>query len=270
MATLACASAADELPYVEVRGDASLPTLLVIPGGGGSSLRTVEELERLETHFRVVHYDPCGVGKSDCPRRDTWQEMIDDVVAVAQVHHPRYLLGHSSGCLVANHVARAMPIDGALCVGPVFDFALTEASVDACLKDKLATTQYVVDRIPWIVRTALRFSLCGTTCGQRRPAATALLTCDNFVNREGVLYSWQVAAQRWRVRHDYTRQRLPETFAMPVRIVVGADDRITAPEDVVAHAPPGVPVRVVPDASHALPWEAPDVVLEEALVMRHA
>ena len=65
--------ASTQLPFVQLRGGTDLPTLLVIPGGGGQSLRRTKQLLRLEDHFRVVHYDPCGVGASTCPFRDTWQ-----------------------------------------------------------------------------------------------------------------------------------------------------------------------------------------------------
>ena len=68
-----------ELPYVEVRGEPSHPTLLVIPGGAGHTLRQTRELFGLDNHFRVVHFDPCGVGESTCARRNTWDEMIEDV-----------------------------------------------------------------------------------------------------------------------------------------------------------------------------------------------
>ena len=255
------------LPYVEVRGNATLPTLLVVPGGGGHTLRKVDELRNLEEHFRVVHYDPCGVGASDCPIRDTWEEMIDDVVAVARAYPPDYLVGHSSGCFVADRVARAMPVQGTLCIAPVFDYADTKESVTECLADKLRIPRRAVDWMPYPVRQGLRFMLCGTECGQRRDAVRALLTCENYLLRDGVRVALQMAAQRYRVRHDYTRQRLPANLSRPLRILVGEHDRITTPESVRAHAPSDVPVRVVPDTSHALPWEAPDVVLEEALAL---
>ena len=56
--------------------------------------------------------------------------MIEDAVAVAHAHPPRYLLAYSSGCLVAARIAREMPIAGTLCVAPVFDYADTETNVD--------------------------------------------------------------------------------------------------------------------------------------------
>ena len=254
-----------QLPYVEVRGNANAPTLLVIPGGGGHTLRKVDELRNLDEHFRVVHYDPCGVGASDCALRDTWEEMIDDAVAVARAYPPEYLLGHSSGCLVADRVARAMPVQGTLCVAPVFDYADTEESVAECLADKLRIPRRAVDWIPYPVYQGLRFMLCGTECGHRRDAVRALLTCENYLLRDGLRVALQTATQRYRVRHDYTQQRLPANLTRPLRILVGEHDRITTPESVLAHA--DVPVRVVRDTSHALPWEAPDVLTEEALLL---
>ena len=77
----------------------------------------------------------------------------------------------------------------------------------------------------------------------------------------------EAATQRYRVRHDYTLQSLPSNLTRPMRIVVGDLDRITRPEAIAAHAPDDIPVHVVHGASHALPWEAPDSILEETLAL---
>ena len=71
-------------------------------------------------------------------------------------------------------------------------------------------------------------------------------------------------AQRRAIRSSYEDQTLePETSA-PLRILVGAYDRISTLEEVYANPVAGAETRVVPDASHDLPWTAPEEVAQQA------
>ena len=98
--------------------DGTLPTILTVPGLGGSGpshWQTLWEKARPDTH-RVE------LGMWDAPHRNTWVTKIDQAVRQAQA--PVILAAHSLGCLAVAWWAEmspqpyGWPVAGALLVAP--------------------------------------------------------------------------------------------------------------------------------------------------------
>ena len=98
--------------------DGTLPTILTVPGLGGSGpshWQTLWEQARPDTH-RVE------LGMWDQPHRNTWVTKIDQAVRAAQA--PVILAAHSLGCLAVAWWAEmspqpyGWPVAGALLVAP--------------------------------------------------------------------------------------------------------------------------------------------------------
>ena len=101
-----------------VHPDGTLPTILTVPGLGGSGpshWQTLWETARPDTH-RVE------LGMWDQPHRNTWVTKIDQ--AVRQAKAPVILAAHSLGCLAVAWWAEmspqpyGWPVAGALLVAP--------------------------------------------------------------------------------------------------------------------------------------------------------
>ncbi|MGA9276782.1 alpha/beta fold hydrolase [Ilumatobacter sp.] len=96
--------------YYEVHGVADGPWVLNIGGTGGDLRQTFPARSPLNEHFRVLHYDQRGLGRTDKPDADyTMADYADDAAALIEtVAGGRcHVVGTSFGGMVAlNLVAR--------------------------------------------------------------------------------------------------------------------------------------------------------------------
>lgn len=270
------------LPYFEVIGSSLNPTLFAFSGGGGLSLRLTNPsfIQELSLQYRVVVSDPCQVGKSTCPIADTFQEMIDDnlhiVDYVKKLYNITafYVMGYSSGCIIANVVSEkyAEYITAMVWIAPFVDFRDVTDSTRKCVHDRLSLPYFVIDTLPLSVYVTLRTLLCGFSCVQHRNLIS-IGSCK-FDSQMPLSDYMDYIAVRRNIDKTYTMLRLPESIniTFPLTIILGAFDRIAPIAPVYAYLPnimsPHLDVYLVADASHGLIYEQPDELLKYITAMK--
>ncbi|QAY68547.1 alpha/beta fold hydrolase [Paenibacillus protaetiae] len=95
--------------YYEEEG-AGFP-LVMLHGLMWSGMTFQREIDRLKAHYRVIALDSRGHGKSGKPPVYTWQDHVQDVIALLDTIgiESCYLLGASMGSYIAQGVAIAVP-----------------------------------------------------------------------------------------------------------------------------------------------------------------
>ena len=98
--------------YYEVHGPEDAPWLLSIGGTGGDLRQTFPDRSPLNKHFRVVHYDQRGLGRTAKPEVDySMADYADDAAALIEcVAGGRcHVVGTSFGGMVALNLAVRRP-----------------------------------------------------------------------------------------------------------------------------------------------------------------
>jgi pimeloyl-ACP methyl ester carboxylesterase len=98
--------------YHEVHGTEAGPWVLNIGGTGGDLRRTFPDRSPLNAHFRVLHYDQRGLGRTDKPESTySMADYADDAAALIEhVAGERcHVVGTSFGGMVALHLAERRP-----------------------------------------------------------------------------------------------------------------------------------------------------------------
>lgn len=98
--------------YSEVHGVEGAPWVLNIGGTGGDLRRTFPDRSPLNKHFRVVHFDQRGLGRTEKPDADySMADYADDAAAVIeQLAGGRcHVVGTSFGGMVALNLAVRRP-----------------------------------------------------------------------------------------------------------------------------------------------------------------
>lgn len=227
-------------PWYQAEGDASMPALVLFPGGGGAPFRdkTVMALSR---YFFTIQFDHCGIRhSSECPVRDTLQEMQADARHVVLDAAARYnlssvaFLGYSSGTFTSIAVAEALSgtgvhVSAMVFVNPVWDFKLARTKSNRCVTQAIGLPY--VESFDELFYT-LGHSLCSLTCARERPLIL-LPTCWTVFEfgQEGVDDAYQ---QRLALGQSYFAQTVQTSLHLPVWVLAGINDRIAPFEDIDA------------------------------------
>jgi 3-oxoadipate enol-lactonase len=236
------------------------PLLLNRPLGGSMTLWG-PFADRLATHFRVVSFDPLGVGQSsDAPLAHSTRGMAADAVSV--LDHLRlesaHVFGLSLGGIVASFVALDFParVRGLVLASTIPEpdtlslrgfeklvslarcFVLAGAEAEVALVRRILSREFLAahpDRVMEIERCVR------ATPAKRRNLALLALAA---------------------ARHSAHLERLPST--LPVLLLFGALDTLVgnAARRALLHALPHALSETVPDAGHDLTLEQPLRVAE--------
>jgi pimeloyl-ACP methyl ester carboxylesterase len=98
--------------YYEIHGIEGAPWVLSIGGTGGDLRRTFPDRSPLNAHFRVVHYDQRGLGRTDRPEVVySMADYADDAAALIEqvAGGPCHVVGTSFGGMVALNLAVHRP-----------------------------------------------------------------------------------------------------------------------------------------------------------------
>lgn len=98
--------------HYEVYGSERSPWLLNIGGTGGDLRRTFPSGSPLNDHFRVLHYDQRGLGRTDKPEVEySMADYADDAAALIErvAGGPCHVVGTSFGGMVALNLAVRRP-----------------------------------------------------------------------------------------------------------------------------------------------------------------
>lgn len=226
----------------------------------GATHAAFNHLRRAMPPCRAILYDPRGLGQSDQPpdgytveeaARDAWGLL--DGLGVAQA----VLAGVSWGGTVVQAMARQHPerVRGLLLIS-------TWLAPDPHRDELIRVWGELYGRVPlelfyrevhlWTFApafyrasaTAIRRFQQGLAMGQGQPEPETF----RAMTQSALLFDGRGSLQG---------------LAVPVRVLVGGDDRVTPPEEGARLAAeiPGAQLRVVPGRGHGLLWEAPDEAL---------
>ncbi len=98
--------------YYELHGVEGAPWVLNIGGTGGDLRRTFPDRSPLNKHFRVLHFDQRGLGRTDKPAVDySMADYADDAAALIEqvIGGPCHVVGTSFGGMVALNLAVQRP-----------------------------------------------------------------------------------------------------------------------------------------------------------------
>lgn len=252
------------LAYEERPGGADAATIVFVHGLGGSSRSWWAQLGACaERGHRAVAYDQRGAGLSSKPPGpysvELWARDLVRLLEALGVERP-ILVGHSVGCMVAEHacvtlgqgIAGLVTIGGALRwrdeAAPVFEERVRLAR--AGRMDEIAAT---------VAGTGLSESRRG-----RDPALEGLFL-DLIASNDPVPYADSSAATA------IGRMVHPDRVACPALACCGEHDPVTPPSfaQAIADAIPDGRTAVVPGAAHWCHLEAPDAVNEIVLAFAH-
>lgn len=234
-------------------GDPARPALVFLHyfGGSGKTWGTVADALTAEG-FRCILPDLCGYGDSTAPG-EHWMHYAVDIMAddiyelVGKLRLPRFVLvGHSMGGKIALALAARRPA-GLEAVALLAPSPPTPEPMAAAERARLLASHGD--------RAAAEETLRKITA-RPLPGPLATLAVDD---------SLRASVPAWRAWLEHgSREDIAARLAhvgVPVAVAVGQkDDAITAAlveREINARLAHPQPVRVVPDAGHLLPLEAP-------------
>lgn len=245
-----------DLPLAaRVLGEGST-TVVLLHGLAGSGRYFGAEYDALAGDARLVVPDLLGFG-------DSWDRgegftVADHVAALRALLDavaptgPLVVVGHSTGCVLALALARALPqrIEQAICVSPVLYRDAEQAR--RCLGEMGVMVRLFAMQTPWAWR------VCQWVCAHRRAAAWVAVAVRPdlpvAVARDGVWHTWDSYMQTLAhvIIESGSVRWLAEPPA-PVRLLVGqADAGIARDELAAASAHAAVELRTL-DGGHDLP-----------------
>jgi pimeloyl-ACP methyl ester carboxylesterase len=251
-----------------ILGSAGRPVVLV-HGLTASNRYWGATFDALAAQHRLVVPDLLGFGAS--PRPPTGYGPKDHADAVAALLHevgaddqPALVVGHSTGCLIALHLAAIAPelVGGVLAFAPPLYATRDDAKVHV---QRLG----VMARILALDTTAAR-ALCAWVCEHRDLAGrfSVLVRPDlpPAIARDGVQHTWASYSETLeRVILAADSGGVMDAVGVPVRFVLGEDDPVPdrALLERLARDNPHASLAVWPDSDHDLLLTSPDRVLGE-------
>lgn len=231
-----------------------LPLLLV--HGMWCNRHMFDALQRaLPPDLRTIKLDLRGHGQSEAPRKPYGvADLAGDLTAVLDTLTipPAVLIGHSLGGMAVLQTALAHPQHVAALV-LIGTSAEEERPARKHQLDQLAFTLRITGVRPWLVRFASE-AFFNPGFRRRRPDIVgAWCRQVQSMDKNAAIQALTAVKERPRVVDQLDR------LVVPSLIVCGADDRIADPGHSAAMArrlPKGT-LAMVPDASHALPYEQP-------------
>jgi pimeloyl-ACP methyl ester carboxylesterase len=241
----------------EERGSSAAdgPAVVFVHGLGGSSYSWWAQLAGCEARgHRAIAYDQRGAGRSDKPPGpysvELWAQDLEHVLDLTGVERAA-LVGHSVGCMIAEHaavrlgdrVAGLALVGGALRwrpeAGPVFEQRVQLAREGRM--DEIAAT---------VAQTGL-----SERCRRDNPTLCGLF-------RELIASNEPAAYAEWSAATAAAEMVEPERLGCPAIAICGELDPVTPPgfAEAIAEAIPGGRTASIDGAAHWCQLEAPEAV----------
>lgn len=248
--------------YYEVRGAGD--PLMLIMGLGGTHSAWMLQVPFFKRHFRVITYDPRGLGVSrDSGEPYTIRTLADDAIAILDDLgvDRSHVLGLSLGGMVAQEVAinypqrvRKLVLAATAPGGPQ---QITSAMREAFgIPEGADLGQMDIEELRASQLDMAQAGAIVTRLSFNNPVVPWLLTL--LARRQGSPPLADGANRQTQAtsKHD-TRDRL-HLIQAPTLVITGSRDRIVSPHasEVLAEGIPNAELRVLRGAPHALNFEA--------------
>ena len=207
-------------------------------------------LPPLSRHYRVVTYDPRGVGENAArePDLDAWVEDVGDLLD--EVDRPAYLIGVSLGTWVMARAAVRWPdrIRRLVLIGATPGFQDGETVVEQRRQELAAMSMDEFSR-QYATNTLTRFA--DPEVKEQLVADMRTMDADNYLQAMAAIYLT-------------SNRRVFQELAHETLFVVGSHDTRTSPRmaDEAAKLAAKARVQVVPDAGHLALLDQPQRVQE--------
>jgi pimeloyl-ACP methyl ester carboxylesterase len=236
-------------------GGGEEPAVLFVHGLGGSAYTWRAQLAAFgAAGYRAVAYDQRGAGRSSKPAGpysvEQWAADLEGLLDALGIERAA-LVGHSVGCMVAEHGALRL---GERCPGlALLGGALRwrpEAAPVFEERVRLARTGHMEEIAETVATTGL-----SERCRAERPELYGLF-CEAIASNDPVAYAECSAAT---ARAEMIE---PERIACPTLALCGELDPVTPPAfaEAIAAAVPAGETGVIPGAAHWCQLEAPEAV----------
>ena len=247
--------------YYEIHGSGS--PLVLIAGLGYNSWMWHKMVPGLAQHFQVITFDNRGVGETDKPAGPyTAQLLADDTAALMQALGiaRAAILGHSMGGFIAqafalNHPERVTKlILSATNFGGPRHIPVTPEAL-AVLTD---TKSDPVERL----RRGILIS-CTPGFGDAHPEIVnewVNYRVQHPIDLAG--YQAQLAIGLGLLAEEASFEKKLQNISALTLILFGADDKVVPPgnAELLAKEIPNNTIRILPNAGHFYPFDAPDAV----------
>jgi 3-oxoadipate enol-lactonase len=230
--------------------------VVLIPGLGMAAATWRPVREHLQERYRVIAVDPRGSGRSDASPPYTGELVADDLAAVLDAANVEraHIVGMSMGGMIAQELALRRP-------GRVRSLVLisTYAAPDEWAIRALSLRRRVLQVMGFDDQFALAVLLVFSP-KTLRTAPDLVAGIEERVRANPPPCDAYLSQLDFCLAHD-ARQRLPG-LVTPTLVLSGQLDVLASPfaaRDLAALIP-GATYREVPEASHALIWEEPEIV----------
>jgi pimeloyl-ACP methyl ester carboxylesterase len=239
------------------QGDEDAATVVFVHGLGGSFHSWWAQLAACEEHGRrALAYDQRGAGLSSKPAGpysvELWAEDLVRMLDALEVERP-ILVGHSVGCMVAQHAAVRLGdrAAGLVTIGGALRWRDEAAPV---FEERVRLAR--AGRMDEIAETVLQTGL--SEARRRRDPVLAGLFRNLIASNEPAAYAECSAATAVGAMVN------PDRVACPALACCGEHDPVTPPAfaEAIAEAMPDARTAVVDGAAHWCQLEAPDRVNE--------
>ena len=228
-------------------------TLVFLHYFGGSALEWQHVMNQLSGQYRCLAIDLRGHGDSDAPATGyTVADMADDVAALLHVRNVQdfVLVGHSMSGKVAMMLASRQPagLQSLLLVSP-------SPPVPEPIPDD--ERQKLLDG--YGNRSAAEQTLKNITATSVSKAIHEQIIADDLRTAKPAWDGWLLGGSK----EDISDQM--KTVSVPVRIIVGSNDRALPPDVQPRLVMPylnDATLSIVDGAGHLLPWEVPGDVMK--------
>ncbi len=247
--------------FVRINGSADDPPIVLLPGGGATSLIWKNNIEELSEDYRVYALDQIyDFGRSIYTRRmsgpEDYVKWLDELFTELGLENNINLVGYSYGGWVAGQFLVHYPhrLNKAVLLSPAY-------TVYPCSKEfeKRALTGLIPFR--YLAKSALFW-----TCEDM------VQTEDGIRMAEGRLDAISIAIRSFKPKIPISMTVIPneelQHIIVPVLYLVGENEKLYSVKDAVDHLnmiAPDIQTEVIPNTGHCLLLTYPKIVSEKIL-----
>lgn len=253
-------------------GDKKNPVIFCLHGLGGSGLTFIEVADQLKDEYRLISVDAPGHGKTDqldsaedyeMPNLTDWLNEILEILEVEQF----YFLSHSWGSFVSLFYLMKYPqrVKGTMLIDGGYQ---TKRMKDETMEEEVA--YYEKDFEEYVFDSWNDFFITEKAAYTRWSPMIEVAVKDLAVERDGKIY-WHArgttAANIIKAMHKHETvdiyENLPSSILLLRATLPKSWDEYRDKTAKIFEEKTKGTVKLIPDSTHMLHWDYPEIVVEE-------